>query len=814
MLLVMSMLVLVFVFWFSALIAEITLGTNEELRLTPAVRVGFGLLLSVIYFAAVWQVMPMEEAWLLGISLLLIYGFGKFGFYPISNSITLLRSFVQKYGLTCMLFMVGGVVFFAPLLISHNYGPFTEGGGDITIYADTAKLLTDLRMTSLGQVEPNLDQQVETIKLLVDYSESSRYVKFADIQSNLIGLIGENINPPAGNSQSYRVIQDTFFTSIFYLPYAQFFFLSDATNYNVYFGLQAFIYSCLLGGIWGFFIPFGKKFAIFAVLIGASSHGIISVFYNHYSMQAISITMTALILAAVPTVRLFSWAGFRIYGTVWAITAVLYGHFLAIVSPFLLLALLPKNKIRDDAIQPASSVSIVRVLRFICRCVVGAVFVLLCGLFLISGAGKQIVFLKGQLAAFLNGSSSLAYLGEQISFVSLEWTSFLFGFLSQQHYPPFADKLNAVRALVGLGVICGALALCIGAFIMCVLRKPNWHLALSLRSYVTIYFVAILIVIAHLYLSGSTLYTQAKGAQNVLIYFYLVLLLPLAVSGHSFESKWMAKLVRLLRILLVIFLAALLITHTIFALRLAGNLDRSSVLEPSFFSRVEAIHELDGNAFILFEPRKSSDVYLGGLPFAEKRMVTTRHLALQLVESHSPGRATLTATMAPDLIRPSDIPHLWMVRAEKKDRWPSLRVFDYEWQAEKLIDLKDPMVLLFGHDYERNFGERDVDRGAAKASTFSYLRNGVAVLYVPEGNYDRLEVIMEPRDAINYEEMALEIESRLKSGEFGADVVVNANGKQITLNMSVVSSGEPRLRTIARYGGEFWLSVLLDGKQL
>ena len=51
-------------------------------------------------------------------------------------------------------------------------------------------------------------------------------------------------------------------------------------------------------------------------------------------------------------------------------------------------------------------------------------------------------------------------------------------------------------------------------------------------------------------------------------------------------------------------------------------------------------------------------------------------------------------------------------------------------------------------------------------------------------------------------------------GELGGDVVVNANGKQITLNISVASSEESRLRTIARYSGEFWLSVMLDGKQL
>jgi hypothetical protein len=173
-----------------------------------------------------------------------------------------------------------------------------------------------------------------------------------------------------------------------------------------------------------------------------------------------------------------------------------------------------------------------------------------------------------------------------------------------------------------------------------------------------------------------------------------------------------------------------------------------------------------------------------------------------------------SVVLGPDLIRPNDVPHLWILRAERKDRWPSLHVFDYEWQSERLIDFKSPRVLLFAHDYEQDFGEREIDSKINKVGIFSYLRFGAAMLYLPEGSNGNLEVIMEPREANDYQKMAAEIQDRLKSGELGGDVVVNANGKQITLNISVATSEEPRLCTIARYSGEFWLSVMLDGKQL
>jgi hypothetical protein len=140
--------------------------------------------------------------------------------------------------------------------------------------------------------------------------------------------------------------------------------------------------------------------------------------------------------------------------------------------------------------------------------------------------------------------------------------------------------------------------------------------------------------------------------------------------------------------------------------------------------------------------------------------------------------------------------------------------FDYKWTSERLIDLADARVLLFAHDYEQDFGERDVNQGAVEAQTFSYLRHGAAMLYLPSGVGGDLQIILEPRDANGYEEMVSEIQTRLNTEEIDQGLAISQDGKQVMLTASITAIDEPRLIRIARYSGEFWLSVVLDGEQL
>ena len=154
------------------------------------------------------------------------------------------------------------------------------------------------------------------------------------------------------------------------------------------------------------------------------------------------------------------------------------------------------------------------------------------------------------------------------------------------------------------------------------------------------------------------------------------------------------------------------------------------------------------------------------------------------------------------------------MRAEKKEKWPIWGVVDYTWTSQRLVDKKEPDILLFGYDYERNFGERALGLATNTTGNFSYLRNGAAMLYLPSGNEGSLQVTLEPRDENSYEGMVKEVGDRLKKGEMGSNVAMATDGIFIMLTSKVAAEDKPTLRTIARYGNEFWLNVRLNGKGL
>ncbi len=802
MFLIDSLLVVVFVYWFSAFLAETLLRSRAEKTLPPIVRIGFGFFLSVVYFSSTWQVMPMQQAWILGVVLLLSYTYGRYGLVAFTNGTKHIECFIRIYKTPFIFFIIASVVFFAPNIISKKFGPFTEGGGDITIYADTAKLLTDHNMTSLGEVSPTIEGQKRTVRNLLDFTSVSRYEKFAEIQEKFYLEHSGNLNPPIADNGAYRIVLDTFFPSIHYAPYAQFYFLAGETNYGVYFGIQAFLYAILLGCIWGFFSIFSRRLAVIAVVLVASSHSLVSVYYNHYSMQGISLAATALILAAIPIIGLASTAACRTYGSICLVITVLYTHFLAIIIPFMLLALFTKNKEYRDFSRRSESFN------SRCRKIIWSAstisFLLFSALFLVSNSQKSIAFVKGLLLEFLSQTKSI-YLGDQIPYLSMQWLGFLFGFLSQQHYYPFASEKIFVKLIIALGVISGILILLIGLWVVTQIRpkessRPYFYLA--------IYVTASLIVCSHLYVSGNSLYTQAKGAQNVLVYFYLVILLPLALGlAHPEATPLMRKALKLMKLLTIILILSLLVPRSYYLSKLSANEDRASILDFSYFKESSKILEIDPNAFVLFEPRKSADLYISIQPFAGSRMVPTRHLALESLQRDAAGITKKTQTLALDLIKNEDISALWVLRNKKTDA-------GNRWVSERLMYQQEPYLLLSAHNYERSLEERVVHLQSGQTGRFSYLRNGVASLYVPSGKGGQLEVTLEPRDRKDYTEMVKNIEDQLAAGKLSGVLALKKDGTLLRLTYRILVQGQPILKRIAHYSGEFWLNVKLNGEDL
>lgn len=788
MFLIESLGVIFCIYWISAVIAETVMDSDNERVLSPGVKVGFGFLLSLVYFSGMCLIISASQAWILGIIFLILYA------YSTKNLININQ--LKPYFKTSIIFLLGGLLFFAPLLIANNYGPFTEGGGDISIYADTAKFIHDKNLTELGQSANNFSEIIHNVKqTLIPKSLEERW------DSINHGLI----NPPAAESAAYRVIATQDLNIFFSLPYVAYGFLGGDTNYSVYFGIQAFFYVCMLSGVWYFFRRFNFPIANVAIFVLIASHGITSVFYNMYSMQGNCLAIAALVLSILPSINLFSRAGFRTYGSALLIIWLSYIHFLSVVMPLIIgITFFTRPKTLKTKIYVKNNL-------FFITAIISIIFIGIGGLAAWVGAMKSLGFLQSLLADIWSHGQSV-YRGDGLSILSFEWLSFLFGFLSQQHFLPFASEYPSIHTLMLIGITAGIITLLAGFFIMLRLLFSTISLNGTKKLYFSIYLLAILTVFIQCYLACQSLYTQAKGAQNVQVYFYLIMLLPFALGLLALkENAKIRKWIGVYCVVFVIFTATLFTTQIAYVMKLATNQDRSSILEFSYFSEAERIKKEDSTAYVLVEPRKSADTYIGIQPFFGNRMVTTRHLVLQTETFHPTGWIKQTV-LAPDIIETNDLSHLWTLTSscQSKWQWPHKLC---RWQATKIINNIHPKLLLFADDYEINYGKRTLSKEDPSLNgMFSYLRNGLSVLFLPKGHYD-IEAIIQPRDSSEYLAILSEVSNQIKKGELGKNVTLSNDGLNIKLNYLFLTHN-PTLKLITRLNKEYWLNVKINEEEI
>jgi len=809
MFLILSLLVVTVIYWFSVVLSETIYVSEGNSGLPTAIRMGLAFFFSVAYFATAWQLVSIDYVWLFGIALLVLYAYGRYGGQFISVIFLRIANNIREYLKYFFIFLIGANVFFAPLFVVNNYGPFTEGGGDVSIYADVTNILASRKLTSDGR--PGRPAAIPSNLVNVFDVSYDRHLLNERADRRYRTFDAKTLSPPVAEAAVNRVLALRSMSPFIYTPFAQYNFLATDTNYHVFYGVLAFLYCLILVGAWSFFIAFGNKVALLAVSFFLFSHGLLSVFYNVYAMQALSIALTLLILNALRHVRFNSWTGLKTYGVGIGYLWASYVHFLSLLVPLALFAwssrffnFFEKNK------SPENHNAVVGMSRNVATWFVAIIFFVLLVVLFVGGSKNSVLFIKDLVTNAFGGANN-AFMGDQTTLFGWNWFSFYFGLLSQQHYLPFAREFGWLIEVVHLGVVAGFIVLFLGAASMIkIYRKKN--IDATLKGFFGLYILLILIVSIHMYVTQSSIYVQAKGAQNVVSCIYLIALIPLAL-GLSDVNLSKTKLTKTLLISCILFTICLALPRLVYTLKVAAGHDRGFILESSYFHEAQKIRKADALPFILFEPRKSADLYLGNQPFFGAKAISTRHLVLQKLNMDTRPVSSIVV-LGPDLIQPSDVPHIWLLRAEKKERWPSLRVSDYEWKANKLIDMKDPVVLLFAHDYERDFEERDVNLGAIKKQTFSYLRHGAAMLYLPSGVGGDLQIILEPRDANGYEEMVSEIQTRLNTEEIDQGLAISQDGKQVMLTASITAIDEPRLIRIARYSGEFWLSVVLDGKQL
>ena len=819
MFLIHTLFIFIAIYSISAILAEIIFSSESEKKMPTAVRIGFSYFLSLLYFFGAWVLMSIRQAWALGILLIIIYAYGKFGniFKAFDGAYfkQLLKNHLKLLGV----FLILANIFFLPLHWEGQYGPFTEGGGDITVYSDTAKRLDDYNLSAAGFEEgASLQKRIHHIKHMLDMTYTDDF----------FALPKKFTNPPNADYQTTVMAFNFSVHSSVYTPFAQFHFLSGDTNYPAYFAVQAFLYACLIASVFGFFRSFGWVPAIFAALLFTSSHSYISSIYNHYTAQAVSVTILGLFLGAVPHVRLFSMTGLKTYivsiSTCWVMR---YNHFIPILLPLMTMASLhwfyPKSPPQDQK-EDKKKTSWLQKACFFMGWSSLAIFALVTH---ISALKNALEFFNGILRSF-HLSNTNATQVDRLAIFSEKWLAKYYGFLSTQHYYPFVIESKLVQMIIPCGITAGFIVFATGVVVVIAAKlKPanskennlkTWHL-------IGIYTALISTMLLYTPVSQLSIYTQAKSAQYLLTCTYFILLLPFVIffrSDKSFamyvrtsnKSDWKFITISTYMVSLIFFALMLLIPRVVYLKKDGNQEHRSSILGPSYFSEAKKIISQDDKAFVLFEPRISSDIYFGSQPFSGYRAIPTQHLFLRKYDKSTDAtKGTYVDALPSEFIEPKDLPHLWSLTSKDKRTW----------QAERLVFRRSPNLYFTGHAYQKNYGLKHRANRFSKSfdhedqGLFSYLRSGTAMVYLPPGGPYHLEVTVLHRDENNKEKsdrMAEDIAKMAKARKFKSLTSMKQDGPIITMEYLFEKSNSPRLSLVCRYDEEFWFSARLDGKDI
>jgi hypothetical protein len=799
-------------FWLSALVAEMFMTSPAERALWPGVRVGFGFILLTLYFSAAWQVATIGQAWIAGLALLALHAVSREA--PSGRWAAGARAFWSGYRGAFAAFGAAAALFFVPLFAAKTYGPFTEGGGDVSIYADTAKYMVDHELTQFGLRSESFD---DFMRNLDEVARQGGGARPGAEKSPLM-------NPPFPEYGAYRILVTRTMSPFLYAPYAMFTYPAQ-TNYPVFYAILTLMYAVLLGASWSFFSRYGRRMAIAGVTLVALSHSLVSVYYNTYAAQAMALAMSALVLAALAHVRLLSWAALRTYGAVLVITWIVYVHYLSVLLPMVAVALIAAAP-REPAPAPARAPRRGRELLGVIPLVV---FALAFGSLVWAGTLKSVhiglILLQGAFS-LSTSKEILMYMGAPVPTFGTQWFAFVAGLSSQQHFMPYSGEYPPYYEVLHLGSAAATIAFVLGLAAMArwaAQHRVSWRPALQDGA---IYAAALVTVVVHIVLVRSSLYTQAKGAQNVLVLIYVLLLLPLALLMRDVPQSGLALWLRRgIVASLVALSTALLFVRVQYAERMGLQLDRSGILEASYFDEARRIRAADPQALVLFEPRKSADLYMSNQPFFGGRMLPTRDLVLQKSITKPGGAYDSRVAMAVEFVDPDNLAHVWTLRAARRERFwwlhyiyeriPSTPVpYLYEWRAERLLDHKEPVLVLSGDGFERPYGKLPLGiEKSGEPALFSFMRNGVISLYIPPGAAPRVDIELHPRQG-EYPLLEGPVRQRFEAGEFGPEARFSATGKVVRLSYQLPRAEAPTLRTIMRHKGEFFVNVKVDGRDL
>jgi hypothetical protein len=842
-------------FWTCAAVAELVLVTPDEWRLDTNVRVAAAYVVLLAFFAAGLKLLAIEWVWVLGTLLLaasLLAGPRDRWKRILTHARSTRTSYIKSFAV-CLII---ANLFLIPEHVAATYGPFTEGGGDVAIYADEAKYLVNNHLpawgmhdviddlSTIGQPQAQTGDNVEELRI------------FDTIKGN----------PPVADYAAYRVANRQKYSSLQYSPLAQWFFLSNESNFSIFYGSLGFQYALLVLAIWTFLRNYGRVPAALGLLVVMSSHGLVSVFYNTYLLQGIGVTLVAIMLACLPTLRLLSPAGLRVYGLSLALMLSGYLHFTSVLAPLLLVRagevflllrrLAPRLFSRGAACKsksPSASNSQRNWLRRSVELAVATITISMVLAWAIADATNTLYAFMGPIMAFLVmaglgplvglSTRELApttyysgFFGDRISPLSEKWLSFVFGHLSQQHYQPFADLPRAVARVSALGTYIGLCVVAIGALVV-VGALGSWIASRFRRGFgnrwnadlgwvIVVYVSGAVGVFVHLVITQTSLYVQAKGAQNVLVLLYAILMvLPFAFAYRFLAHARLGRVIcGLYGALLLLFAGTLAVPRIYFGWSLARESDRSTILESSYFDEAKRIQQVDGDAMVLVEPKKSSDVYFAFQPFFGGRVLTTRHLSLSRITGILEEGPSVTVDLERDLyaldfLNQTDLPHLWLLAPDADSGGAPTLVKSgprATWHATRPVDADGPQLLLSGNNYERFYARKSRSSAPGDEGWFTYLNGGIVALVLPDGDKSphSVSLRLQPGTSSDLYRLLVLLEDWFETApSIERGPLRWANGI-VSIDYQIRPGTAPRLIPLVRYPGEFLVNVRLDAREL
>jgi|GEM_PF-2319477 len=773
---VYSLLIVTLIYLLSAVVFECVFISFDKYHLPVIGRIGLGYVLSYFYFSLAWKCIPMPWVWLTFGFVLLLSVLSRKAF-NLGSLVALLKLRTKPYLITYIWIFLLANVFFLPNHISGCYGPFSEAGGDVTVYAHGAKYFFDH------------DFPVYGIKNLLTIAKEITSTPLDQPIQDLLrseSFDPQKGNPPAADSTGYLLWIVARYPSFQFAPTGMWSGLTGSTNYPAFFGTLGFLYSGIILFMWSLFRIWGRKPAALGALLALSSLGLVSVPYNCYLIQTECLFIFGLMVHLVIKVRISSFDGLLAYLPLCCIVMASYTHYIAVLFPLLLLAATQPRIYQNIFIDSRRYL-----MNSAIRKAIPKIWLLIISIFFLFPLVVDIlVTSRGMVSIVLNAikhirgahASQNVYFGIPKQLFSAQNFEMITGFISQQHFPPFVaphpflDILGTIFVFFTLG-----LSILGGCLWWPTLRRAQDD---SAWKPFLLYLACGASVSLSILMTQQSLYTQAKGSQNTILAFYIFFLMPFVVTNST--AKYSRKFLNITILLLFIcFFIPLLFARITFLDRLAYGLDRSAILGPDYIRESLRILQSDENPFVLIEPRKSVDTYFSNQPFFGSRCIPTKDLILQYYFKPEQGKylGHKEERISSEFITENDVSHLWILAPYRLSDGQSIfngPYHRYEWYAFKLIESKIPRILLFGSYYEYFYSRFEHLEPNSEIVNFSYLRNGTVMLFIPPGEDFSASFVIKPRGNTTLEDIAQELAAQAKHRD-GMSIDAHAQYLKVTI---------------------------------